>query len=132
MATAVSRENNENEIRKLVDSWAAAVAAKDIDAIIKHYSEDVVVFDVPPPLRESGREAYRKHWESWFKMFDGPLNCEFKDMQITTGDDVAFLHTLTRVSEKKAGPWVRVTVGYKMIDGNWIATHEHVSIPAGS
>jgi len=35
MATAVSRENNENEIRKLVDSWAAAVAAKDIDAIIK-------------------------------------------------------------------------------------------------
>ena len=135
MATATGKEDNENEIRKLVDSWAAAVSEKDIDAIMKHYSEDVVVFDVPPPLQETGRDAYRKHWEDWLKMFDGPLNCEFKDMHITTGDDVAFLHTLTRVSEKKSGPdsgsWVRVTVGYRKIDGNWIATHEHVSVPAG-
>jgi uncharacterized protein (TIGR02246 family) len=135
MATATSIENNENEIRKLIDSWADAVAAKDIDAIMKHYSEDVVVFDVPPPLQETGRNAYRKHWESWFKMFDGPLNVEFKNMEITVGDEVGFLHTLTRVSEQKSGPdsgsWVRVTVGYRKIDGDWIATHEHVSIPAG-
>jgi uncharacterized protein (TIGR02246 family) len=126
--------NNEEAIRKLNDKWAAAVRNKDIDAIMDNYSEDVVVFDVPPPLQEKGRDAYRKHWENWLKNFDGPLECEFKDMQITSGEDVAFLHTLTRVSEKKSGPdsgsWVRVTVGYRKIEGKWIATHEHVSIPA--
>jgi uncharacterized protein (TIGR02246 family) len=127
--------NNEEAIRKLNDSWAAAVRNKDIDAIMENYSEDVVVFDVPPPLQAKGRDAYRKHWENWLKNFDGPLECEFKDQQFTVGEDVAFLHTLTRISEKRSGPesgsWVRVTVGYQKIDGRWIATHEHASIPAG-
>lgn len=125
---------NEKQIRRLIDSWAAAVSEKDVDAIMSNYSEDVTVYDVPGPLQDKGRDNYRKHWEGWLEMFDGPTIVEFKDMQITAGEDVAFVNTLTKVSEKAdpdKGSWVRVTVGYKKIDGKWIATHEHVSIPAG-
>ena len=25
--------------------------------------------------------------------------------------------------------WVRVTVGYRKLDGEWVVTHEHVSVP---
>lgn len=125
---------SENAIRRLSEEWAEAVEARDVNAILANYAEDVVVFDVPPPLRVTGREAYREHWEDWLKTFKGAIKCEFKDMQITAGEDVAFLSTLTRVGEKEipeSGTWVRVTVGYRKTDGKWTATHEHVSIPAG-
>jgi uncharacterized protein (TIGR02246 family) len=129
----VNNAESEKEIRKLSESWEAAVEKKDVDAILAAYSEDVVVFDVPPPLQVKGREAYRKHWEDWLKIFKGDIKCEFKDTQITAGEDVAFLTTLTRIGEKEipeSGSWVRVTVGYQKKDGKWLATHEHASIPA--
>jgi len=124
---------NENEIRRLNDSWAVAVESKDIDAILANYSDDVVVFDVPPPLQIKGLEAYRRNWEHFLTKFKGTVKCEFQDTRITAGDDAAFLTTLTRISEKKvpeSGSWVRVTVGYRKIAGKWLVTHEHISIPA--
>ena len=125
---------SEKEIQKLSENWAAAVEKKDVDAILAAYSDDVVVFDVPPPLQVKGLDACRKHWEDWLKNFKGAIKCEFKDTQITAGEDVAFLTTLTRIEEKDApesGSWVRVTVGYRKTNGKWLATHEHASIPAG-
>jgi len=129
-----SNTESEKQIRQLNDRWAAAVEAKDIDAIVANYTDDVIVFDVPPPLRIKGRDAYLRNWEHFLKNFKGAVKCEFQDTEITAGDDVAFLTTLTRVSErdvKGSGTWVRVTVGYRKIDGRWLATHEHISIPAG-
>ena len=125
---------SEKQIRELNDRWAAAVEAKDIDAILANYTDDAVIFDVPPPLQIKGRDAYRKNWEHFLQKFNGAVKCEFKDTLITAGEDVAFLSTLTRVSEKddaESGSWVRVTVGFTKTNGKWSATHEHISIPAG-
>ena len=125
---------NEEQIRTLNDNWASAVEAKDIDTILANYTDDVVVFDVPPPLQIKGRDAYRENWEHFLKRFKGPVKCEFQDTEITADENVAFLTTLTRIREKNdpnSGSWVRVTVGYRKIGGAWLATHEHISIPAG-
>src|ERR1051325_1649057 len=124
---------SEKEIRKLNERWAAAVEAKDIDAILANYIDDVIVFDVPPPLQINGKNAYRKNWEDFLKNFKGTVKCEFKNTQITSGEDIAFLTTLTHIGDKaipESGSWVRVTVGYRKINGKWHATHEHISIPA--
>lgn len=129
-----NNSESEKQIREINDGWAAAVEAKDIDGILANYTDDVVVFDVPPPMMARGRDEYRKHWEDWLKTFNGPLKCEFKETEITAGENVAFLSTLTKVREQQdpdSGAWVRVTVGYRKIDDKWLATHEHVSIPAG-
>jgi uncharacterized protein (TIGR02246 family) len=91
---------NENRIREINDRWAAAVEAKDIDAVLANYVDDVIVFDVPPPLEIKGRDAYRKNWEHFLQNFKGDVKCEFRDTHITAGDDVAFLTTLTRIGER--------------------------------
>lgn len=121
------------EIRKLVGEWANAMAAKDIDSILQHYADDVVAFDVPPPLQINGKEAVRGFIQHWLKMFEGPVDVEFRDMNIIAGTDVAVLHTLSRVSDRNRGPesgnWVRVTVCYQKRDGKWVVTHEHASLP---
>jgi uncharacterized protein (TIGR02246 family) len=126
--------SNEEDVMAVVRSWADAVRTKDFDKLADHYSEEIVVFDVPPPLRKTGKDRYRGDWERWLGEFKGEIDIEFKDMVITAGDDVAFVTTLSRVFEKESedsGHWVRVTVGLKKTGGRWLAIHEHVSIPMG-
>lgn len=131
-----SFSSNEEAVRAVTESWAEAIRAKDYDKLMEHYADDVVVFDVPPPLRKQGKDVYRQSWEGWLGQFTGEITCEFKDMEISAGDNAAFLHTLTRIGDIKpdgseSGSWVRVTVGFEKRDGRWLATHEHASIPAG-
>ncbi|MEP6945298.1 MAG: SgcJ/EcaC family oxidoreductase [Acidobacteriota bacterium] len=130
----MTAKKRENEIRELMDKWAAAVAAKNVDAILENYDENVVVFDVPPPMKLAGRDEYRRDWDDWLTNFTGAISVDFDDTRITAGEDVAFVSTLTRVRNEDApdsGSWVRVTVGYKKTSGKWLVTHEHASIPAG-
>ena len=121
----------EAEIQALTDHWTDAVQKKDFDAIMSHYADDVTAFDVPPPLEIEGADSVRQNMVNWLNMFEGPGEVKFKHMKITAGDDVAFLHTLTSVTPKGAGreSWVRVTVCYQKIDGKWLVTHEHASLP---
>ena len=135
MTAAETRAGAESEIRILIDDWSRALSNKDVDALLEHYAEDVIAFDVPPPLQLNGREAIRKNIENWVKRFEGPISVEFKDQNITTSDDLAVLHQLARISDKnkglESGSWVRVTVCYRKIDGRWLVTHEHASVPFG-
>ncbi|HKX84369.1 MAG TPA: nuclear transport factor 2 family protein [Pyrinomonadaceae bacterium] len=127
----VKKTTSENELAGLVNEWAEAVRVKDFDKIMSHYAKDVVAFDVPPPLQINGSDAVRQNMVNWLNMFDGPADVEFKDLEITASDDLAFLRTLTSVTPKGSGQhsWVRVTVCYRKIDGNWLVTHEHASLP---
>jgi ketosteroid isomerase-like protein len=89
---------------------------------------------VGPPLLFRGANAYRKNWEEWFATWEGPIGYEIRDLGITMGDDVAFSHSLNRIYGKRTNGedtdvWVRVTDGFRKIDGKWLITHEHVSVP---
>src|ERR671914_998089 len=62
------------------------------------------------------------------------IGYEIRDLSITTGDDVAFSHSLNRISGTRTNGeetdvWVRATVGFRKIDGKWRVAHEHVSVP---
>ena len=129
-------QEDETAIRTIVEKWKEAVRARDYDALMSNYAEDVVVFDVPPPIQVKGRDAYRKRWEHWLGGFKGEVGCEMREVEITVSGDLAYLHALTQISDRLAGgtgdgPWVRATVCYAKADGRWLVTHEHVSIPAG-
>jgi uncharacterized protein (TIGR02246 family) len=134
MTTETSRATAEAQICKLMDKWAEALRAKDIKGLMSHYAADILTFDIAPPLQYRGAEAYRKNWEDWFPTFRGPIGYEIRDVRITASDDVAFCHSLNRISGTRTNGeatdvWVRATVGFRKIDGKWTVTHEHVSVP---
>jgi uncharacterized protein (TIGR02246 family) len=134
MAAQSRRANDEARIRGLIDDQAKAIRAKDIDGSVSNYAPDVLLFDVVNPLRSVGSDAARKRLAEWFSSFRGPIGYELRDLSITTGDDVAFAHSLSRVSAtttdgKKLDMWWRATVCYRKIDGAWMVTHEHASVP---
>ena len=127
---------DKSDIRALEDKFLAAFKAKDVDAIMSYYvpDETMIAFDVIPPLQYPGAAAYKKDWQDFFAPFPGPVEASISDLDITAGPTVAYSHSiqhfsLTDKDGKKMGGTVRVTDGYKKVDGKWLIAHEHVSIP---
>lgn len=133
MGTTNSIASDEAQIRDLIDSWAEAVRAKDIDRLMAIYAPDAVIFDLVPPLEKSVDE-YRKVAEEWFSTWQGEIGYEMSELTISACDEMAFSHSLThltgtRTNDERNDVWLRVTVGLKKIDGEWKVSHEHVSVP---
>jgi ketosteroid isomerase-like protein len=42
--------SNEAEIRALIERWATAVHEGDMDGVLVDHADDIVMFDVPPPV----------------------------------------------------------------------------------
>jgi len=134
MASEKDKAIDEAQIRQLIDNWAKAIRAKDTEALMSHYTPDILVFDLAPPLQHAGTDAYRRNIEEWFPTFRGPVGYEIRDLSISTSDDVAFSHSLnrirgTRTDGEETDVWVRATVGFRKVDGKWRVVHEHVSVP---
>jgi uncharacterized protein (TIGR02246 family) len=126
--------SDENIIRELIDHFAEAFRAKDIDGVMSVFATKIVSYDILPPLKTEGAEAFAKHWEEFFESFEGPIEVEFPDLTVTTAHDVAFSYCLHRIQgTTKDGRytdlWLRWTACYRNINGKWLIVHEQVSVP---
>ena len=124
------------QIRDLLHRWAEAVHAGDLDAVIADHADDIVMFDVPPPNDGvRGIDAYRETWPPFFVWQEQGASFEIVALEVTAGDDVAFAHALLRCGtqkdfDKDPDSRLRLTLGLRKDDGNWVVTHEHHSFPA--
>jgi ketosteroid isomerase-like protein len=125
---------DEAELRKHVDGVVAAIRAKDLAALRRLYADDVVSFDVEPPLQHVGVDAKLRNWTSAFTFFRD-VDYEVRDLTLTVGGGVAFGHCFGRLSGTTrdgaavGGMWVRATFGFRAVDGRWLITHDQVSVP---
>src|SRR5687767_10746437 len=122
----------ERQIHALFGERIAAFEAADAKTFVSFYARDAVCFELPPPLREVGVDEYAL--QEWFAAFEGPVEREVRELVVTAGDDVAFAHSLTRMSGIRSGGeevdlWYRETLGFQRVDGTWLITHEHASVP---
>jgi len=125
---------NEEQIRQLIENWTAAIKRKDISNILAHHSDDVIMFDVPPPFQSVGIDAYRKTWDTFFKytklgVFD------IQELKIIADNNVAFCIATMKCEDSTGGKGFeplnfRLTVGLKKIDNQWMIVHEHHSVPS--
>ena len=120
---------DEIQIRVLLENWAKAVRAKNMDGALAHHTDDIVMFDVPMPLQSNGLEEYRKTWELFFAHSPGgPGSFDVTDLRITASETVAYCHALVRIFDSK----VRLTVGMRKEKTQWLIAHEHHSYPMES
>lgn len=84
------KTTDEDLIRALIENWAKAVRAKDINKILAHHSSDFLMFDVPPPFESKGIEEYKKTWNTFFSWANEPVVFDIKTLDITAGNDVPF------------------------------------------
>ena len=92
---------DEAEIRDVIAAQLAALHDRDPERMHATYSPDVVQYTLAPPLQHLGFdvEAVR----AWMTGFDGPIEREPKDLEVTVGGDVAFVHGLTALRATPAG-----------------------------
>jgi uncharacterized protein (TIGR02246 family) len=125
--------NDEEQIRTLIERWAAAVHSGDMDAVVADHADDIVMFDVPPPHEGVlGIEAYRETWPPFFEWQARGAVFEIVSLDVTAGDDVAYARALLRcgspeeLAEQPANR-LRLTIGLRKEEGRWVVAHEHHS-----
>jgi len=133
MRAQTSTVSDEAQIRECIHSWTRALHDRDVAGVMAHYTPDVLAFDLAPPLQHTAAQ-YRHGYEEWFKTWAGPIQCEVRDLEVTVGGDVAFAHSLNHLSGPRIGGeptdvWVRATVCFEKVNGRWLASHEHLSVP---
>ena len=126
--------NVQSLLRLRVEAIAQAIRDKNLDQLMTFYARNVEVFDVRASLNVPGAAAYRNNVEHWFDSFEGPLGFELHNLRIVPGDRSAFCHYLALVTGSRpegrvSGYWVRGTTCFERRDGEWLVTHEHISMP---
>ncbi|HSW87968.1 MAG TPA: nuclear transport factor 2 family protein [Candidatus Saccharimonadales bacterium] len=127
--------DDKSQIKEIIENWTKAVQDEDINRILSHHAENIVMFDVPPPLQSKGIEAYKKTWDTFFSWSKKPRVFNITELEITASDTVAFCHGIGHCSgiskegvEEKLE--FRLTVGLIKENNEWIITHEHHSLPS--
>jgi len=124
----------EQELRDLVDERVQAVRSRDIATLAARPVDDVITFDVLPPLNSRGSHATVDHLQQWFDGYAGPIDYTVRDVQVSASDELGFCSFLYHVGGTlKTGDavnmWVRATLCCRRMGGRWRIVHDHESVP---
>ena len=126
---------DETAIRALIEQRIEAMRGRDARAALATLTEDVVAFELAPPLRlgpEQARDA--EALQAWFAMFEGAVDVEIADLVIRADGEVGYCHSLNRMRATRIGGaevdfWMRSTLGLRKVGGAWRIAHGHTSVP---
>ena len=124
---------DEQQIRDLIERWAAAVHEGDLAVVLADHAPGIVMFDVPPPEQGvRGIEAYRQTWPGFFEWQASGAVFEIESLDVTAGPDVAFAFALLKCGtpeqfDRRPEQRLRLTIGLRKLDRRWTVTHEHHS-----
>jgi uncharacterized protein (TIGR02246 family) len=125
---------------EMLEAYAAAVRAKDVDAFVGLYEDDVRTFDLWGVWEYDGKAALREMVTGWFGSLadDEEVAVRFDDVRTQAGADVAAVSAFTTFAavspdgtESKSMNNRLTWVLRKEADGSWKIAHEHTSAPAG-
>ena len=120
-------------VRRLVEYWALAVEREDRAGVEAAHADDVVMFDVPPPLVLRGLEEYRATWDLFYEFQkDGVFRWD--ELHVEADADVAYCWGLVTCGGADPATHfpVRLSIGLRRsVEHGWQVVHEHHSVPAG-
>lgn len=133
MPTQDKTPGDEAQIRKLIEQWAHALRARDLEGVMATFTSDALTFDLAPPLQQDTAERL-KALAAWFPGFSAISYEIGNDLDVAVSGDVAFSHSLNRLGGKlhsgdQFAIWVRVSMGFRKVGGTWKIAHAHTSVP---
>jgi ketosteroid isomerase-like protein len=73
------------EIKALIEAWADAVRRHDVPAKLAHHDDDIIMFDVPPPLQSRGLAEYKATWDLFFAYHRPGQASDVEELQTCVG-----------------------------------------------
>ena len=123
--------DDRQQIETLFSRLRAAHAVRDADAIVAAYAAHAVIYDLAPPLgrRGMGRDGVA----AWLATWEGPVDIDTRDAELTIDGNLAFSTALTRMRGRQDGKrqeiWFRATACLRKGEGGWRIVHDHTSVP---
>jgi ketosteroid isomerase-like protein len=123
-------------VRDALTRYSAAAYAKDVDAFVSLYADDLHVFDMWNSWELRGIAAWRSMAEGWFgSLGDERVVVTASDIASTVSGDLALGHaTLTFTALSAEGKELRsldnrISVALRRSGNAWKIFHEHTSAP---
>jgi ketosteroid isomerase-like protein len=122
-------------IRTLIEERAAAMRDKDAARAAATLADDVVAFELAPPLALGPEAALDEGaLASWFAAWEGPVEIEISELHIEASGDVGWSRSLNRLHGTVKGGrsvdmWMRSTLAFRRTAGAWKIAHGHSSVP---
>jgi ketosteroid isomerase-like protein len=107
---------------------------KDAARAVAALAEDVVAFELAPPLAlPPGAARDAEGLAAWLSGFE-KIDIAVRDMRIEADGDVGFAHALhhlkgTRTGGRPVSLWMRSTLCFRREGGAWTIAHAHTSAP---
>jgi ketosteroid isomerase-like protein len=127
--------SDENSIRTRLEERARVIGSKDARAAVGYYADEIVNFDLAPPLAQRGRAATDPaELQGWFDTWDGPIALELDQLEVRATGDLGLAFGLLHMTGKRTDGsntdiWARFTAGFERQSGEWMIVHEHQSFP---
>src|SRR5215213_4020927 len=124
----------EAEIRAVIERRIAALRDKDAAAAVACLADDVVAFELAPPLAlPPGAARDAEGLAAWLGGFEA-LDVAVRDLAVEADGNVGFAHALhhltgTRVGGRPVSLWMRSTLCFRREVGGWKIAHAHTSVP---
>jgi len=124
--------DDQTAIRAIFGDRTNALFGKMADLAVKHLADDVVSYDLDPPLQHLG--PGRAETQAWFDTWDGPIALAMAELNVEVDGDLALAHGLahmtgTKTDGTKADLWFRYTAGLRRSGSIWKIAHQHASVP---
>lgn len=123
---------------RLLSAYRDAVLARDVDALMRLYADDVRVFDTWGVWSYEGRTAWRQMIEGWFgSLGDDRVRVDFSEVRMAAGADCAGLSATVGYAAVSAEGQTLRSMHNRLSwllqkRGNaWLVVHEHTSAPVG-
>ncbi len=125
-------------VTQVLDAYKAAVFAKDVDALVALYDQNVCVFDMWSKWSYDGLDAWRGAVTDWFgSLGSDRVAVEFEEVQTIMAQEVAIVHAFVIYKGVSAEGEAlalramtnRLTWALGQKGGDWKIVHEHTSAP---
>lgn len=129
----MNEHDSDRDVRTIIERWVMSVAGCDLDEVLAHHDDEVVMFDVPPPeTGVRGLEEYASTWPAFFDWMRSGARFEIDELQVEAGTDVAFAWALLRCGtdddlRNEPDRRLRLSFGLRRRSGAWEILHEHHS-----
>ena len=125
----------QTEIKALIAERVEAMRTKDVTRAMATMADEVVAFELAPPLRLGPEQARdERALQSWFDGWQSGVEIEVARLTVAASGDVGFAHSLNRMRATRADGrevdfWIRSTLGMRKQGDQWKIAHGHSSVP---
>jgi len=125
-----------DDVVALLGRYSDSAYRKDVEAFMSMYASEVRVFDLWGSWEVKGASSWRDGIAGWFESLGaGRVVCEFTDVEVFTGGDLAALSAMIQYSGESPEGAIeremanRLTWTLTRVNGVWRVIHEHTSAP---